>query len=228
MAQLRLYAQQTASQFVILFADGTGHTTIEATDAFESHADSWLPSQIRQHACLLAKNAAEQRKNGRQVHSPSRCPEVFERRNGPVVGDHAEQCYRPGDRTHAKIKKRSSSSAQGGSGPRKKKLALKREPRESPCNEPAENEYEQLLVSDEDAVIKFMEKRFRQMQQLMCKQIAKAWIKVIEPKKQSNHPYNRAEDSKPSWWPSNIRHKEPDHLMKPGKCYYSMPVYLAC
>lgn len=77
-------------------------------------------------------------------------------------------------------------------------------------------EYVSLRISDEEAVASFYLTRFRQMQQLMCKLIAKNWIKVIEPKKQTNYPYNRGDTSKPSWWPKDVRHKEPDHLMKPG------------
>lgn len=76
--------------------------------------------------------------------------------------------------------------------------------------------YRPLRISDKDAVTTFFETRFRQMQQLTCKVVAKAWIKVIEPKKQSNYPYNRGEEKKPVWWPEGARHKEPDHLMKPG------------
>ena len=81
--------------------------------------------------------------------------------------------------------------------------------------------YKALTISDHEAVTTFFETRFRQMQQLTCKVVAKAWIKVIEPKKQSNFPYHRGEESKPSWWPEGARHKEPDHLMKPGM--YSNP-----
>ena len=80
-------------------------------------------------------------------------------------------------------------------------------------------EYHPLIISDEDAITTFYMTRLRQMQQLMCKVVAKAWIKVIEPKKQSNYPYNRGNESRPSWWPENVRHKEPDHLMKPGENY---------
>ena len=76
--------------------------------------------------------------------------------------------------------------------------------------------FKALRISDKDAVTTFFETRFRQMQQLTCKVVAKAWIKVIEPKKQSNFPYNRGEEKKPAWWPVGARHKEPDHLMKPG------------
>jgi hypothetical protein len=77
-------------------------------------------------------------------------------------------------------------------------------------------EYKPLIIGNADEVTTFLETRFRQLQQLCCKSVAKVWIKVIEPKKQTRYPYNRGEESKPDWWPSDVRHKEPDHLMKPG------------
>jgi hypothetical protein len=78
-------------------------------------------------------------------------------------------------------------------------------------------EYKPLTIGNAGEVTIFLETRFRQLQQLCCKIVAKAWIKVIEPKKQTRYPYNRGEESKPEWWPDDVRHKEPDHLMKPGK-----------
>jgi hypothetical protein len=81
---------------------------------------------------------------------------------------------------------------------------------------PSSAEYKPLVIGDTDEVSVFLETRFRQLQQLCCKIVAKAWIKVIEPKKQTRYPYNRGEASKPEWWPTDVRHKEPDHLMKPG------------
>ncbi|KAK9240869.1 hypothetical protein V1525DRAFT_447766 [Lipomyces kononenkoae] len=78
-------------------------------------------------------------------------------------------------------------------------------------------EYYPLVISDREAVTAFLGAKFRQLQQVACKVVAKAWIKVIEPKKQSNHPYNKGDEFKPDWWPSEARHKEPDHLMKPER-----------
>ncbi|CCG82389.1 Ydr124wp-like protein [Taphrina deformans PYCC 5710] len=75
-------------------------------------------------------------------------------------------------------------------------------------------EYRPLTIGDHEEVTGFLETRFRQLQQLVCKIVAKAWIKVIEPKKQTRYPYNKGEDSKPAWWPEDVRHKEPDHLKK--------------
>jgi hypothetical protein len=55
------------------------------------------------------------------------------------------------------------------------------------------------------------------IQQLACKQIAKAWIKVCEPKKQSHYPYRGGTPTAPPWWPLTSRHKEPYHLKKEGE-----------
>lgn len=74
-----------------------------------------------------------------------------------------------------------------------------------------------LELKDEAARTEFIELRFSQLQQVMCKMIAKEWVKVIEPKKQTRFPYNKGEAGKPAWWPADVRHKEPDHLMKPER-----------
>lgn len=88
-------------------------------------------------------------------------------------------------------------------------------------------EYKALIIGDYAEVTAFLETRFRQLQQLVCKIVAKAWIKVIEPKKQTRYPYNKGEDSRPTWWPDDVRHKEPDHLMKPERISLLM-IMLRC
>ncbi|KAK6950194.1 hypothetical protein Daesc_008520 [Daldinia eschscholtzii] len=79
-----------------------------------------------------------------------------------------------------------------------------------------------LTIRDEKAVWAFYEERFKTIQQSACKLIAKAWVKAVEPKKQSTHPYTGADEKAPDWWPKpwgpnkeqRVRHKEPDHLYK--------------
>ena len=61
--------------------------------------------------------------------------------------------------------------------------------------------------------------RFAGLQQATCKLVVKAWIKVIEPKKQMKFPYNKGEDLRPAWWPEGVRHREPDHLSKTGESH---------
>lgn len=72
----------------------------------------------------------------------------------------------------------------------------------------------ELNLSSKQEVMNHLRTCFRELQQLSCKSVAKAWIKTIEPRKQTNYPYNRGDDAKPPWWPSHIRHCEPDHLIK--------------
>lgn len=72
----------------------------------------------------------------------------------------------------------------------------------------------ELDLSEDHRVRAHVESCFKAVQQLQCKAIAKQYIKVLEPKKQSNHPYKLGDASKPSWWPAGVRHIEPDHLRK--------------
>lgn len=68
-----------------------------------------------------------------------------------------------------------------------------------------------------EAIEAYYTSRFAALQQATCKLVVKAWIKVIEPKKQMKFPYNKGEDLKPQWWPEGVRHREPDHLSKTGE-----------
>ncbi|KAK0759692.1 hypothetical protein N5P37_007880 [Trichoderma harzianum] len=79
-----------------------------------------------------------------------------------------------------------------------------------------------IRIGDPHAVWSFYEQRFKNCQQTACKLIAKAWVKAVEPKKQSTHPYTGSDEKAPAWWPKpwgptkddKVRHKEPDHLYK--------------
>ncbi|KAI2615444.1 hypothetical protein GGR54DRAFT_612544 [Hypoxylon sp. NC1633] len=79
-----------------------------------------------------------------------------------------------------------------------------------------------ITIGDDKAVWAFYEERFKSIQQNACKLIAKAWVKAVEPKKQSTHPYTGSDEKAPNWWPKpwgpakeqRVRHKEPDHLYK--------------
>ncbi|KAJ9268401.1 hypothetical protein DTO212C5_5553 [Paecilomyces variotii] len=85
-----------------------------------------------------------------------------------------------------------------------------------------------LEIGDTEKVAAYYEMALKHFQQLNCRQMAKAFIKFIEPRKQVKHPYNGGrpppgaqpgekgdpEKTKPEWWPSGVVHKEPDHLKK--------------
>jgi hypothetical protein len=74
-----------------------------------------------------------------------------------------------------------------------------------------------ITLSDWGLVDGYYSQCFVNVQQGPCKIIGKAWVKLLEPKKQSKYPYRREDPCAPPWWPlGTVRHKEPDHLYKQG------------
>lgn len=81
---------------------------------------------------------------------------------------------------------------------------------------------EGIEIQDSEAVWAAYAQGFKNCQQTLCKLIAKAWVKAVEPKKQTAHPYTKNDEGAPDWWPKpwgptkdeKVRHKEPDHLYK--------------
>ncbi|KAI1331204.1 hypothetical protein F5Y16DRAFT_295624 [Xylariaceae sp. FL0255] len=84
-----------------------------------------------------------------------------------------------------------------------------------------------IIISDNPAIWRFYDQRFKDLQQYACKTIAKAWIKAVEPKKQSTHPYTGGEATRPGWWPPRwgpgknqmVIHREPDHISKSARLH---------
>lgn len=85
-----------------------------------------------------------------------------------------------------------------------------------------------LSLKDTKSLRRYYEKVFDSVQQTNCRVLAKAYVKLIEPQKKVKYPYNgrkavagvmqqlSPEESKPPWWPPQVRHQEPDHLLKTG------------
>ncbi|CAG8893510.1 unnamed protein product [Penicillium egyptiacum] len=83
-----------------------------------------------------------------------------------------------------------------------------------------------ISIIDRTLLRKYYEKAFQNLQQTNCRALAKAYIKLVEPRKQMIFPYNGRmvvagvtqqldpEVTKPPWWPRRVRHREPDHLLK--------------
>jgi hypothetical protein len=237
------HAHATSSQFLLIICDSKGNLDMPATSAFQGYRDRWITESVKQEAKQIAVSAANEKKVRRGRYSgidkKARQPERNqgaeeeeedeewddEHRKGMsheerMLHAHAPQSH---DDTEMHMKKRPSQDDTEMSRKRKTvpRPELPGDRRGSSGSDDfaegiSSDDYQPLVISDHDAVTTFYMTRLRQMQQLMCKVVAKAWIKVIEPKKQSNFPYNRGDESKPAWWPRDVRHKEPDHLMKPG------------
>ena len=86
-----------------------------------------------------------------------------------------------------------------------------------------------ISIRNKDFLQRYYEKVFQNLQQTNCRVLAKAYVKLVEPRKQVNYPYNgrkivagrtqqlEPDETKPPWWPSGVSHREPDHLPKAGK-----------
>jgi hypothetical protein len=88
---------------------------------------------------------------------------------------------------------------------------------------------QQLMIGDEVEVEKFYFSRFEDMQLSSCKVMGKTFVKLVEPKKQTRHPYTNGDGKAPPWWPpttgeNRVRHKEPDHLLKQGNSSIELEV----
>jgi len=81
-----------------------------------------------------------------------------------------------------------------------------------------------IVIGDSEAVLNFYDRGFKCIQQTACKEVAKAFIKIIAPKKQATNPYTGGYATAPDWWPKatgpgekdRVRHVEPDHQWKRG------------
>ncbi|KAJ5979877.1 hypothetical protein N7481_007175 [Penicillium waksmanii] len=83
-----------------------------------------------------------------------------------------------------------------------------------------------ISVKNHELLTLYYEKAFENIQQTNCRTLAKAYVKLVEPQKQVNYPYNGRKviagtksqldpnETKPPWWPSRVTHREPDHLPK--------------
>jgi hypothetical protein len=111
--------------------------------------------------------------------------------------------------------------AMGGKSKRSRSLVYQVRYANSDATPLPVQKIEQLAINDEAEVQQFYFARFDDMSQSACKVIAKAFVKLVEPKKQTHYPYIKGDIKAPPWWPdtkgeSSVGHKEPDHLSKPG------------
>ena len=142
--------------------------------------------------------------------------------------------------------KRSAPQSSKGSGATENPNSRHNLQEEEDDVEPAVGEHHvPVQVGDREKIYEFYVKAFTHIGQSRLKQILKEMIKIVQPKKQTKNPYNGrrcrnqtqqeldllqddpnpGRHTAPDWWPNQdgwqegkgCRHKEPDHLLKPGE-----------
>ncbi|OQD78068.1 hypothetical protein PENANT_c092G10202 [Penicillium antarcticum] len=95
-----------------------------------------------------------------------------------------------------------------------------------------------IPLRDSKFLRQYYEKVFKNLQQTNCRVIAKVYVKIVEPRKQVQYPYNgrrtvggityqmSPEETKPPWWPPGVSHREPDHLSKAERI--ALLVHILC
>lgn len=160
--------------------------------------ESWDSSEDQ----VRSNSAMKQRTNRASAHTqldyPQRTMSMPQRASfGSDYGDYQEDCI-PGTRKRTRTRSHGINRGAPQAG---------------------------IRISDRAAIRAFYERCFKDFQQQGCKIFGKAWVKMMEPKKQSNHPYVKGNQTgkAPPWWPPTegnkdeaVRHKEPDHLGKGG------------
>ena len=136
--------------------------------------------------------------------------------------------YSTADGRHRRHTQRSSrsdaSDEYGGSKKKRSRTSVyRRGSDDMPLSVITSTKTQQLRIGDEEEVKRFYLGRFKDMQQNACKILGKAFVKLVEPKKQTHHPYTGGDAGRPLYWPFGqpgtpeyVRHKEPDHLYKNG------------
>lgn len=105
--------------------------------------------------------------------------------------------------------------AKAGPDVRGKKQRRSRSPTDTD-KEPSPSQVP-LRIGDLEAVTELYRSRLLRVLQLGCRSVAKAWVKALQPRKQTNYPYRGRGATRPPWWPADVPHVEPDHLSKVGK-----------
>ena len=111
----------------------------------------------------------------------------------------------------------------------------------------------EVVIGRQSTLRLFYRNRFCCIKQKACREICKAWIATVHPKKQATNPYNggkaRAylglkpkskeahELRKPKWWPTRedwwpadkeCRHIEPDHQLKWDRVCVMLKILFEC
>ncbi|WFD34382.1 hypothetical protein MCUN1_001221 [Malassezia cuniculi] len=198
------------SHFAIMWVSARGDVETYASDAFQGHLDEWFKSSgIVDEARSLARgHGAMHGQKGEEdaVDAADTSADMSVGADDPFLDTWSSM----GRNSHLNV---TDDSLQGDM------IQSPIPDMSTPVQLTSSNNTpsHEIVFRDERERTEFFELRFSQLQQVMCKMVAKAWIKVIEPKKQTRCPYNKGEEGRPAWWPADVRHKEPDHLMKPER-----------
>ncbi|KAA8641845.1 uncharacterized protein ATNIH1004_010784 [Aspergillus tanneri] len=197
------------AHYALIYLDNLGRLEVNESPSIREHNSTLFTPEVREKFLEVL---------GTKIgyHKPML-------RRGPTVGVSAYGYGRPDGPRHPK--RRRASPQEPGANVDFSDAGDELPP--PPPSLPSQNMVA-LEIGNNDKVQEYYENALKHFQQINCRQIAKAFIKFIEPRKQVKHPYNGGkprgrgakgekgdpEKTKPEWWPKDVIHREPDHLRK--------------
>ncbi|KAF9886910.1 hypothetical protein FE257_011033 [Aspergillus nanangensis] len=199
---------QAYMHFALIYIDEGGKVRFEASPSIASNCQSILAPNVTEsflRAVALSNKGIES--PGSSLDASGKSPMSPQSPGIPDTGE---------------LSRRSSMYQQETQQPKRKRVSHE-------CVVPISINCHQktaLPVRNHNLLRRYYEKAFESLQQINCRILAKAYIKLVEPRKQVNYPYNGRkiisgssqqfdpELTKPAWWPSGVTHREPDHLLK--------------
>ncbi|KAL4963128.1 DUF2841 domain-containing protein [Aspergillus stella-maris] len=197
--------------FALLYIDETGKLRFEASPSIANDCHSILSSDVTQSflkAVALSGDGTRPANSFEYTYN-------FRNRRSPLSSE---------PRTPSYSRRSSISELADGSKKRKRESHEHVLPMNITCYPKS-----MLPIANKALLRKYYEKAFDSLHQTNCRILAKAYVKLVEPRKQVSYPYNGhkniagvphkldPEDTKPPWWPEGVIHREPDHLKKPDR-----------
>ncbi|KAG9239760.1 hypothetical protein BJ875DRAFT_479181 [Amylocarpus encephaloides] len=222
---LKQFAHIPVAEFVLVARLDTGEERHFTSASLQPYRHKLLSERFMRNFTRYSRRVAARKKSSPaygqdQTDSDFDPKSANEYRNPNAYGggdSSSEATFPPCHRRHSRSE--DSSGGRGRPGFKRKRSHFSNNDIQSPV---PTQEFKILQIGNTEEVSEFYQVRFKDMQQSACKVMGKAFVKLVEPKKQTHHPYTKGDSCKPSWWPETsgedcVRHKEPDHLLKPER-----------
>ncbi|KAJ5819429.1 hypothetical protein N7474_005020 [Penicillium riverlandense] len=231
--------------FVLIYIDRDGHVRHEASQSIVNSREMILPRVTDAFLRAVARSnktvpSHSPPKPGAPTTLPSRRPSSGQIPNRPDLFRAPYSVEAPRAGRHNIVPRAPGHSIQPAACPQHQadqqelwplwsRQVTPQQYWQNPWNEEVRMRSSQkalISIRDKDFLRRYYEKVFENLQQINCRILAKAYVKLVEPRKQVNYPYNgrkvvagrtrqlEPDATKPPWWPSGVSHREPDHLPK--------------
>ncbi|KAJ5477618.1 hypothetical protein N7530_003127 [Penicillium desertorum] len=224
------------THFAMIYIDNDGNLCQRASDSISESREAIFSPRVTGEflrAVAMSREArATQSQVSPELQVPSSWGQSFNNSSAPSQGESAGyNGMGLGSHQRMQVPSQSESSFQPATWPSCESWSLQAssQPKKNFGGRnlnPASHQRASISVKERGLLRLYYEKIFQNLQQTNCRIIAKAYIKLVEPRKQVNYPYNGRkivegrtqqldpEATKPPWWPQGVSHREPDHLPK--------------